>query len=264
MEHPVYQMTSFSRSGETLLQRCLDAHPKIRAVHQIAKVDTERDLSLFEHLRTSGATTLRSGHAAISHWDIAPGTAVLMKNATFIDKHERRGFILIRNPFSVVFSAHRYRQDEEQWKRNRLQQVRWCKTIDKAMLPYIQTGEILDTFLALYTAKMMHDFNSGLPIVRYEDFILNPEAELRKVVGHFGLEWDDMVIRSHEKYSEGEFGHGNIKLWQPIHNKSMDKYNELDARMLSRIYSLTRPVLDAYGYGWDGKKIDLGAIDQRF
>ena len=250
-------MASFSRSGETLLQRCLDAHPNIAVVHQVREPDAEDDMALFAHLRTRQERTIPADHPNLAHRDLRPGSVLLVKNAVWTHPYPRDGFVLIRNPFSVVVSAYRHVTKEGQDNRHhRNQQVRWCKLIDPQMLPYVETSDLMDGFLALYVRKMLQDRRDGLPFLRYEDFVTDPETWLRRVVAYLGLGWSDRVLRSHEDYAEGETGHGRIKLWRPIHAESNDKFKAVLApRQTAHIYALTHEVLATYGYDWDGTNL---------
>lgn len=264
MDHQIFHMASFSRSGETLMQRCLNAHPDIEVVHQIREPDTREDMELFRFLTNSRDTTLSSGHELLAHKKLTDRSVLVLKNAVWVHKAPRKGFILIRNPFSLAVSSYRHTERPDSEINHRKQQIRWCKGIDSLMLPYVRHADNLSSWMALYTRKMMYDYNTGLPIVRYEDFILDPEKYLRKIVRHLGLEWSDRVLQSHTDYEEGELGHGKIELWQPIHSKSSDKYKNLTRQQLGLVYSLTAPVLDAYGYRWDGSTVNPGEFDDRF
>lgn len=258
--HPVFQMSSFSRSGETLMQRCLQAHPDIEVVHQIREPDLPEDLELFKKLRFNGPDTIAADDPILAHRQLSPKAVLLLKNAVWSHRGERRGFILIRNPFSVVVSAYRHTANPQSEAHQRAQQLRWCQTIDRHMKPFVEKTDNLTSWLALYTRKMMHDRRSGLPFVRYEDFVTDPEQTLRKIVAHLGLDWSPRVLESHLDYKEGEVGHGNIKLWQPIHTGSTDKYKSLAPEVTSQVYSLTSEVLRAYGYSWNGEEVALRQV----
>lgn len=256
-EHRIFQMASFSRSGETLMQRCLGGHPKIEVVHQLHEPDTKGDLSLFRFLRNYDSTTISANHPRLAHRKLKPGTVLLLKNAVWTQNHPRNGFILIRNPFSIVASAFRDAPDADRAERQKDQQVRWAKTIDPLMMPAMSTDPTIVGFTALYARKMLHDIQSGLPFVRYEDFIQDPEKILRQIVAHMGLDWHDNTLKSHEAYKEGDIGHGGIKLWQAVHARSETKYKDLSAAAQSMTYSITHEALRAYGYHWDGKEVSV-------
>ncbi len=104
---------------------------------------------------------------------------------------------------------------------------------------------------------MLQDREDGLPFVRYENFVSDPEQYLRKIVAHLGLSWDDKVLKSHEAYAEGQTGHGGIKLWKPINQGSNEKYQKLTAQQRAHIYGISWEVLSRYGYEWDGQTLKL-------
>ncbi|WP_417725758.1 sulfotransferase domain-containing protein [Salipiger sp.] len=256
-EHRIFHMASFSRSGETLLQRCLNAHPDIEVVHQIHEPDSKEDLALFRHLMTREEQTISGDDPLLAHRSLSPDAVILLKNAVWTHPAPRHGFTLIRNPFSIIVSAFRHTEDSRTSEHQRKQQMRWCTGIDPLMMPYVETAENLDGYLALYSRKMLQDYRDGLPFVRYEDFVQDPETWLKRIVAHMGLAWSDRVMNSHEDYRKGETGHGKIKLWQPIHAGSSDKYKVLTEAQRARVYALTGEALASYGYGWDGEDITL-------
>ncbi len=99
-EHNIFQMTSFSRSGETLLQRCLNGHPQIEVVHQIHEPDLKEDLELFHYLHKTKVTTIAHDHPKVAHRNLKPGSVLVLKNAVWTQTEPRKGFTLVRNPFS--------------------------------------------------------------------------------------------------------------------------------------------------------------------
>jgi len=251
----IYHMASFSRSGETLMQRCLNAHPDIEVVHQINEPDTPADLKIFRSFMQREKQTIAADDPLVLHRKLGENAVLLLKNAVWIHPYPRQGFTLVRNPFSLVASSYRENPPPDQAKRQRAQQARWARGIDLRLLAMMQGGPTLPGFLALYTRKMLQDRRDGLPFVRYEDFVLDPEAWLRKIVAHLGLPWSDRVLTSHEGYPVNKKGHGGIKLWTPVNPGSVNKYKSLSDRTLSKIYGMTHEVLAQYGYSWDGAEL---------
>lgn len=260
MEVPVFHMASFSRSGETLLQRCLNAHPDIEVVHQINEPDTPEDLELFRFLIDFEGQSLPADHPLLAHRSIGENTVLLLKNAVWTHAYPRQGFTLVRNPFSLAASACRVAPPPDQAGRQRKQHLRWASRIDPLMNDMSKGDNTLDGFLALYNRKMLQDRRDGLPFLRYEDFVQDPETWLRKIVAHLGLNWSERVMLSHENYLEGEIGHGGIKLWKPINAGSMDKFKSLPPEVLSYIYAMAHESLRQYGYHWDGQDLTLTPV----
>jgi hypothetical protein len=252
---PVFHMSSFSRSGETLLLRCLAAHPDIEVVHQIAAHDTAEDTALFEHLAARAEPWIERDDPHVAHRRLGPRSVLLLKNAVWIHPHPRAGFTLVRNPFSVVRSAYRDRPKPERLAHQVAQQTRWAKGIDPLLVPAMEMEPTLATFTLLYVRKMLHDRDEGLPFLRYEDFVRRPDLWLGRILAHLGLPWDDRVLRSHELYPEGARGHGGIRLSEPVHEGSRSRYRSMDPAHLSLVYGIAREALDRYGYVWDGGRV---------
>lgn len=257
MRIPIFHMASFSRSGETLMLRCLNAHPQIEVVHQIFEPDSVEDFALFRALIEREDQHISVDDSLVAHRNLSANCILLVKNAVWIHKYPRRGFTLVRNPFSVVTSAYRDSPDLDQAERQKRQQIRWARDIDELTVGLMDEDPTLTGFTALCTRKMLQDRYDGLPFVRYEDFVQNPEHFLRKIVGHLGLEWDDRVMSSHEAYAESEKGHGGIKLWRPINKGSTEKYQKLSPQQRAHIYGIAWGALRQYGYKWDGRELTL-------
>lgn len=259
MDIPIYHMASFSRSGETLLQRCLNAHSRIEVVHQIKEPDSPEDIALFQHLMQRKAQTIPIDDPLVAHRNLSEDSVLLLKNAVWCHAYPRRGFALVRNPFSVVVSAYRDAPNPDQAERQKRQQFRWAEGIDPLTRGLQGQDPTLTGFVVLYVRKMLQDRLDGLPFVRYEDFVEAPEAVLRRIVAHLGLEWSPRVMSSHEDYGKGQKGHGGIRLWQPINTGSTDKYQKLTPQTRAHVYGIAQEVLRRYGYTWDG--VTLGRRD---
>lgn len=264
MTVPVFHMASFSRSGETLTLRSLQAHPQIEVVHQIKKTDTPEDFSLFRTLQRSFEPSLPMDHPSVAHRDLKPDQVLLLKSAVWIHKAPWKGFILCRNPLSVVNSMRlTTNPDNIETQKQRL--IRWARGIDPLLIPQIERVDNHVGLCILINRKMLADHASGNPIVHYERFVENPEKMLRKIIAHFGLEWDERVLRSHEDYSQGAIGHGNIKLDSAIHQGSQHSYQKISEEQRNEIYMYCAPVMNAYGYKYDGNTIELAEdFDDRF
>lgn len=250
----VYQMASFSRAGETLLLRALNAHPRLAVVHQVHEPDREEDLTLFRMLKDLDVRRMSLDDPRLAHRDDLDGVeALILKNAVWEHAYPFAGFILMRNPLAIIASARTMNETSS----HREQVRRWGRGIDVRMLPFLNSSDATTAFCTLLTRKLTAAHATGLPIVRYEDFVNRPEPVLRRLVAHLGVEWNDIVLRSHEQYSVGEFGHGGIRLWEDIYTNSLEKYRKLGNINKSKIYSLCYPLFELYGYEFDGDRVNV-------
>jgi len=255
--HSIYHMASFSRSGETVMLRCLNAHPALHVVHQIMDPDVSEDMELFRFLKDYQPGEVASTQREVKAAKVPAGKALMLKNAVWTHQFPFKGFVLVRNPLSVVNSFKLLKEGEEKIEARKKQLCRWARQIDEQLIPAVRQDSNMSAVCMLYNRKMAPLARMGLPIVRYEDFVNHPERILRGLFERLGLPWDDAVLRSHENYAEGSYGHGHIPLWQPIHDKSADSWKKLPPGVVSRIYGMTYPVMRDFGYDMIDKQLVL-------
>ncbi len=106
-------------------------------------------------------------------------------------------------------------------------------------------------FCAFYNRRMLALLDLKLPIVRYEDFVLEPEKTLRVLLPKLGLKFETEMLTSEKAYLSNQKGHGNNDLSRSVDTSSLHKYQSLDRRLVNRILALTYPTWTAYGYMWD-------------
>lgn len=258
MKHRIFHMNSFSRSGETLLLRALDAHPNIHVVHQVREPDTQADLDLWHFLMSYKPKEIDHSHELIQNAKVKPGAVLVLKNAVWTHKHSHNGFVLARNPFAVANSFKIVQEDEEKFKKRKLQYIRWAKYIAPEILPFIKAEtDSLTSLCALYNVKMGPLVSYDQPIIRYEEFVSEPKHYLMRICRHLGCDWDEAVLNSHERYEEGEYGHGRIPLWKPIHQGSLHSYLDLPIPVFQKVHCLTKQVYENLGYRLVDGKIEV-------
>lgn len=245
---PIFHMSSFSRSGETLMLRCLNAHPLIHVAHQILSPDSKEDFKLFRFLQRYEADSIPSDNEFVLQAKVSDNSVLVVKNAVWCHAYSYKGFALVRNPFSVYRSFNIANEPIKGFLHRKSQMYRWAIGIDKNLIPGIAGSSNLESFCALYNRKMQEIIDSGIKIIHYENFVQDPEKYLKIILSELSIPWDNAVLQSHNNYSEGDTGHGGIKLWLPIHQGSKDSYKKVGPQDFSRIYGLTYPILTQLGY----------------
>ncbi|QIE54114.1 sulfotransferase [Pikeienuella piscinae] len=260
MKFDVAIMQSYSRSGETLLLRTLNAHPRIHAVHDLRKTNSEEELALFEHLRRTGATAVAADSKLARHVSLPDGGLLLLKNAVWLSPPvHTRGFVLVRNPFSVAASAGVIGESPARRESNRRIIMRWARGIAPGFVAALDELDNLAALLLLWNVKVTEAMRSGLPVVHYERFVADPQRILRTLIAGLGLPWNDAVLTAHEAYAPGEKGHGRMPLSAPIHQKSRDSYRDLPDEVFDRIHALVYPTLRLCGYVIEGRTISIAS-----
>lgn len=247
--HKILFMGSFARSGETLLQRCLSTHPNIHIVTQLNEPDRMEDINLFNFLRNYPGKTIEHTHPLIQKASISEGKLLLLKYAVWNHAHPFDGFLLARNPFSIIKSLLHYSKvHEETLEQSKARLIRWANGIDPAVIPDIMEQSYITGIALLYARKMLPLVNSNLPVIRYEDFTQHPEMSLKKLFLQIGLPWSDTVLESHKNYAEGQYGHGGIELWKPIHSDSRPALDGFSLSDIKNIQEITHPILEKLNY----------------
>ncbi len=227
--------------------RCLDAHPRIHVVHQIRQPEPPDNKSLFRLLREHKKTTISADVDRVKAVNVASDATILVKNATWKHPWKFKGFVLVRNPLSVVNSLS-HRNPET---------ARWAMRIDPSLQEVLPEKSQAEKVALVYEAKMLELATCGLPIVRYEDFVQHPEDVLRQLLALLKIPWHDSVLRSHELYPKGQTGHGKIQLWKPIHAGSLDSWKTLPAQEIESILRINAKSMDAFGYEIQDGKMTL-------
>lgn len=203
---PVF-LLSLPRSGSTLLQRMLGAHPAISTRAEpwlllplLAALDEQGVYTRYNHRVAQRAVRSFTGHLtggedayleqvrqfALGLYEQAaePDTTL------FLDKTPRYGLyierllrtfpsapivVLWRNPLAILASLSRSWLGD-QW------------------MPYLHTVDLYDLLDALTAAVVIqpHRFCQ----LRYEDLVRDPQAALRPVVSHLDLPWHDHVANN--------------------------------------------------------------------
>jgi hypothetical protein len=139
--------------------------------------------------------------------------------------------------------------------------VRWLGDIEPALIPGFAERSPIDQFATFYNLRMGRLHRTRLPILTYECFVTEPERMLRSLLAEMGCAFDAATLRSHERYSDADVGHGGIALGSAIHRGSLDRYREVVTRdEFDEIVERTREVHQLYGYRltWAGVDFERG------
>lgn len=202
---PVFVL-SLPRSGSTLLQRMLGAHPAIGTSAEpwvllplLAAVDERGVYARYNHRvarRALGAFISRLQGGEQTYWEQVRrfGVGLYERSADagstiFVDKTPRYGLyvdhlvtafpdapvvVLWRNPLAVVASLL------DSW-------------LDDRWMPYLHVVDLYD-LLERLTAAVASD-PARYHQLRYEDLVRAPETHVRPLLDRLGVSWDERILR---------------------------------------------------------------------
>ena len=259
-----------ARSGTTLLVRLLDAHPQLFVLpcesHAVDWCGAESPVAAFIARRGMDGPFFRDGKrrvpfeqmlgrmlpgpaslpdalralvASYAHYEPPPESARAWVEKT--PKHLRnvplllhafgpdtRFVCMVRDPRAVMASQF------ERWDRGALRHVR--------------------TFAARWAEadRLTARFEADIPqfrVVRYEDLVAKPEATMRGVAAHLGIDWDEILLAPTARGAEWR---GNTSANAPqsgISAESVSRYvDQLGPDALREIERIVAPRIVARGY----------------
>lgn len=243
-------LMGFPRSGTTLLDRMLSAHPEVISVEeQETLIDAHRDFVM----TPSGAERLRSLSESqrriyleayrrrLADATAETGRITLDKlplHTIFLPLIARlfpgaRVIFVVRDPRDVCLSCFTQRFE-----------------LNAAMAHFLD----LETTARYYRAVMDLGLDSieRLSIdtrqVRYEELVANPEPILRELIAFLGLPWDPAVLnyRSHIRGSRIDTP-SYRQVYRPLYSSSIGRWRRY-AKELDPIQALLAPAVSRLGY----------------
>jgi hypothetical protein len=263
----VFYMASFSRSGETLLLRHLAAHEEISVPYNLEASENETSIRVLDLMRYNVPDMLSASEAL----ELGISTPVVVAKQIWEHPKPFNGFILVRNPVSVVASIIRHlsKGEDAQITRNGYLR-RWAGYVDEGYSGLIDSCSENDAFISMVTAlwsrRMRHLLGTGLPIVHYERLVTDPATCLHKIISLFGMSGSTAVIEAHTAYANQHLGHGGNDLSRAIDGNSLSVYRSvLTAEQINLIKVIGYETARLYGYQLYGSEIAVAAdFDDRF
>lgn len=236
---PVF-VTGLPRSGTTLLDRMLAAHPDIQVLEELEA------LRMAETALAEGAD---AGEARRMYWDFANRHVELRPDATIVDKNpmhvmhldviprlfpEARVVYVLRHPYDAALSC--FMQD-------------------------FDPGPVTVRFLELGTAaalcaqflKLMLSYETACPDrvtrVRYEDLVANFQDEVKRVLDAMGLRWHEGI----EDYADIAARSAPImtasyeQVTRRLYRTSLERWKHYD-QWLAPFHDELEPMLAEFGY----------------
>ncbi|MES1263594.1 MAG: sulfotransferase, partial [Peristeroidobacter soli] len=232
-ESPVF-VVGFPRSGTTLLELALDAHPQLKSMDEQRFVQDALDDLLAagagypSHLSDVSTDVLARVRA--KYWERVAKKVKLSAGERLVDKNPlnilrlpviRRVFpnariiLAVRHPCDVILSCY-------------MQQFRapdfalLCRSIDSLALGFRRTFDYWYGQSALL-GPAVHE-------LKYEDFVRDFESGTRKVADFLELPWADSMLRPAERaQAKGYISTPSYaQVTQPVDQKSVDRWRRYE------------------------------------
>ncbi|MEL6978760.1 MAG: sulfotransferase [Pseudomonadota bacterium] len=98
--------------------------------------------------------------------------------------------------------------------------------------------KIVKAFTALWRRRL----GERVAVLRYEDLVATPELEMRRLIDHLGLEWDDACLRSDAPAGAVVSTASAWQVREPVHTKSVGAWRRYEAQLAT-----LEPLLTAAG-----------------
>jgi tetratricopeptide (TPR) repeat protein len=251
-------LVGFPRSGTTMTERALDAHPHIesleekptfrvlvRALMEMRRADTDRVEEAIDLLSPEQIGALRARYwEAVTRERGGP----VPEGATFLDKLPLRiaqlGLVNRLFPDAPVIVA--LRDPRDVCLSNLRQRFRMSTTMSFTLTLEGTArlyGHVMGIWLRtrdLYTMPTL--------VIRYEDVVRDFGPHMRRIVEFLGLPWDDAVLSFHERSEDRVAKTPSYHaVRQKVNTRAVGRWRRYRAG-LAPILPTLEPFVEAFGY----------------
>jgi hypothetical protein len=251
LESPIF-IVAFPRSGTTLLEQVLDAHPRLRSMDEQPYLQNAIEAlsvggSLYPH-HMAPLTRGQLDAARALYWRLVAQRVQLSPGEQLIDKNplnvlrlpaiarlfpHARILLAIRHPCDVLVSCYlQHFRAEFAWH---------CRDMATLGLAYRRATDFWYEQAALLRPAVRE--------VRYETFVANFEREVRSIADFLDLPWTDAMLEPGQH--AGRKGYistpSYAQVLQPVHSRSVDRWRAYERHLLPAVAQL-EPYLERWGY----------------
>jgi tetratricopeptide (TPR) repeat protein len=249
---PIF-IVGFPRSGTTLLEQTLDAHPTLRAmdetryIHEL--VDRVVDGGASYPARLAALTPGELEDLRAHYWrqvgnrvDLRPGQRLVDKNPMNllalpiirrVFPHARL-LLAVRHPCDVILSCYMQHFRAFQF-------TRMCRDLPTLATAYRRAFD----FWFRESAILHPDYRE----VRYESFVADFEPQVRSLAQFLGLAWTDAMLQPGDNArSKGFISTPSYsQVVQPISTRAVGRWRAYE-KHFREVLPIVRPYLERWGY----------------
>jgi tetratricopeptide (TPR) repeat protein len=251
-QSPIF-IVAFPRSGTTLLEVTLDAHPLLQSMDEQPFLQNAlQDLSSFGvrypaqlgQLKPEQLESVREAYwqRVRSKANLAPGQRLVDKNPLNLLRlpvirrlfPRSRVIVAVRHPFDVLLSCYMQHFRAPEF-------ALLCKDLPSIAQGYRASFDFWYQQAAILAPQALE--------VRYESFVASFESGVREIVDFLQLPWDDALLapanRAREKRYISTPSYSQVV--QPVSSKSVGRWRHYE-RYLKPLAPVVQPYLDRWGY----------------
>jgi predicted Zn-dependent protease len=251
LKHPVF-LVGFPRSGTTLIEQVLAAHPSINTsderdcIGPIIQRVTENDASLegFFGLDQSELDVLRD-----EYWRRVGSAGLELDRPVFVDKSplnivwlgvigrlfpDARVIVALRDPRAVTFASFKRNFSMNAAMYNML-------TLPDAAQYYDAVFKAFDAGASAFPKLQIHT-------IKYEDLVGQFDPAIRQLIADLGLPWNDAVLEYREKLDSRTISTpSSDQVARPIFTDSLNQWHSYRAA-LEPVRKWLDPWAERWGY----------------
>ena len=252
VDSPIF-VVGFPRSGTTMLETMLDAHPELAGMDERAFIDSaidefrQRDLGYPEQLGEIDsrlANTLRANYwkRVASRVERGPGVRLVDKNPLNIMRlpmiarlfPNAKIILALRHPCDVVLSNYMQSFRSPAY-------IKLCETIESTAIGYADTFSFWIDQAAVLNPDVLE--------LRYEDVVDDINAQSRRIANFIGIDWDQRMVDFHDRARERGFiaTPSYAQVVEPLNRKGIGRWQRYREYLEPAIPHL-RPYLDRWNY----------------
>ncbi|HWS64326.1 MAG TPA: sulfotransferase [Steroidobacteraceae bacterium] len=253
MEDSPLFIVGFPRSGTTLLEQVLDAHPRLVSMDEQPFMSKALETVTGSGIRYPSELGKLTEHALgdirARYWDLARNKAALLPGQRLVDKFPMNMTLLplIRRVFPNARIVLAIRHP--------------CDTLLSCFLQNFRAPELallcrdLSTLASAYSRifgywyaqwPLLQPFSYEL---RYEKLTADFEAEVRKLAAFLQLPWNEAMLAPAEHARAKGFisTPSYTQVVEPVHSKSVGRWMHYE-RHFSKVLPILMPWLERWGY----------------
>lgn len=243
-------LVGFPRSGTTLLDSMLRAHPDIEVLE-------EKSLFSSLHQNWSEPGTLEA-LAEVSEEQINDARGIYRREMSRYRREPKRSLVIDKLPLNLAYLFLIYRLFPKApvvfLQRHPMDACIscYCQAFElEASMGYFldieQTVQYYDAVMQVATMSM-EQVGNPLHILRYEDLVAWPKEQLKALLEFLGLQWHDSVLDYAE---QGDGPPSNTPSYQqvsePLYTSSIGRWRHYSKQLESRL-SILQPWVTRLGY----------------